>query len=96
MNKVITHGSQSGYKVYKWCVFDVLEKCPEWRVCDDCGRWDDCQGKARHPNGFYRIENPISEKPEVSRETRGSEMLCLMPSQEGLIYREFDLSIHVV
>lgn len=36
------------------------------------------------------------EKRKVSRETWESEMLCLMPSQEGLIYREFDLSIHVV
>jgi hypothetical protein len=35
----------------------------------------------------------FSEKRKVSRETWESKMLCLMPSQEGLIYREFDLNI---
>jgi hypothetical protein len=42
------------------------------------------------------VEDAISAKRKVSRETWESEMLCLMPSHEGLIYREFDLSIHVV
>ena len=96
MNKVITDAAQSGYKIYKWCLFDVIEKCPEWRVCGDCGLWEDCQGKARHANGFYSIENAISEKRKVSRDTWNCEMLCLMPSQEGLIYKEFDLALHVV
>ena len=27
MNRVITEAAQSGYKIYKWCVFDVMEKC---------------------------------------------------------------------
>lgn len=45
---------------------------------------------------FYPVEDAISAKRKVSRETWESEMLCRMPSQEGLIYKEFDLSIHVV
>jgi len=96
MNRVISEAARSGYKVYKWCVFDVMEKCPDSRVFDDCELWEDCQGKARQADGFYGIEDAISKKRKVSRETWESEMLCIMPSEEGLIYRKFDMSIHVV
>jgi hypothetical protein len=95
MNKVITDAAQSGYRIFKWCVLDVLERCED-RDCKPCELWEDCQGRARDADGFYPVEDAISAKRKVSRETWESEMLCLMPSQEGLIYREFDLSIHVV
>ena len=96
MNQVINEAAASGYKVYKWCIFDIIEKCPEWRVCDDCELWEDCQGKARHADGFYGIEDAISKKRQVSRDTWLCEMLCFQPSQEGLIHKEFDLAVHVV
>lgn len=96
MNRVIEEAALSGYKIYKWCVFDVMEKCPQWRECNTCELWEDCQGKARHADGFYSIEDAISEKRKVSRDTWLSEMLCHKPSQEGLIYKEFDINVHVV
>jgi hypothetical protein len=96
MQRVITEAARSGYSIYKWCVFDVMEKCPDWRDCEACELWEDCQGKARQADGFYSIENAINEKRRVSRDTWLSEMLCFHPSQEGLIYKEFDLAVHVV
>ena len=95
MNRVITEAAQSGYKIYKWCVFDVMEKCVG-RECAVCELWEDCQGKARHADGFYSIEDAISEKRKVSRDTWLCEMLCFQPSQEGLIYKEFDMALHVI
>jgi hypothetical protein len=95
MNRVITEAAQSGYKIYKWCVFDVMEKCVG-RECAVCELWEDCQGKAKHADGFYSIEDAISEKRKVSRDTWLCEMLCFQPSQEGLIYKEFDMALHVV
>jgi hypothetical protein len=95
MNRVISEAAQSGYKIYKWCVFDVIEKCVG-RNCAICELWEDCQGKAKQADGFYSIEDAISEKRKVSRDTWLCEMLCFQPSQEGLIYKEFDLNIHVV
>jgi hypothetical protein len=94
MNRVITEAAESGYQVFKWCVFDVMEKC-EGRDCDTCDLWEDCEGRARNADGFYPVEDAISHKRKVSRETWEAEMLCKMPSQEGLIYKEFDLAIHV-
>jgi len=95
MNRVITEAAESGYRVFKWCVFDVMEKCVG-RDCESCELWEDCEGRARQAEGFYPVEDAISAKRKVSRETWESEMLCRMPSQEGLIYKEFDLSIHVI
>jgi hypothetical protein len=95
MNRVISEAAQSGYKIYKWCIFDVLEKCVG-RECAVCELWEDCQGKAKQADGFYSIENAISEKRRVSRDTWLCEMLCFQPSQEGLIYKEFDYALHVV
>ncbi|MEJ2672339.1 MAG: hypothetical protein P8168_09110 [Deltaproteobacteria bacterium] len=96
MNRIITDAAQSGYKVYKWCIFDVLEKCPLWRLCQDCDLWEDCQGKARQSDGFYSIEDAISKKRQVSHDTWLCEMLCQQPSSEGLIYKEFSIDVHVV
>jgi len=95
MNRVISEAVQSGYKIYKWCVFDVMEKCVG-RECTVCELWEDCQGKAKQADGFYSIEDAISEKRKVSRDTWLCEMLCFQPSQEGLIYKEFDMALHVI
>jgi hypothetical protein len=95
MNRVVTEAVESGYRLYKWCIFDTLQRC-EGRDCETCELWEDCQGRARQADGFYPVEDAISAKRKVSRETWESEMLCKMPSHEGLIYKEFDLSVHVV
>ncbi|MEW6657987.1 MAG: hypothetical protein AB1424_04955 [Thermodesulfobacteriota bacterium] len=95
MNKVISEAAQSGYQIYKWCVFDFMEKCVG-RNCEVCDLWEDCEGWSRNAEVFYPIKDPISAKRKVSRETWEWEMLCRMPSQGRLIYKEFDLSIHVV
>jgi hypothetical protein len=95
MNQVIEGAAESGYRIFKWCVLDVLEKCVD-RDCATCGLREDCGGRARQASGFYRIDDAIGHKRQVSRETWESEMLCYVPSREGLIYREFDLSVHVV
>ncbi|MDD5642137.1 MAG: hypothetical protein PHX53_10835 [Syntrophales bacterium] len=95
MNQVITEAAQSGYRIFKWCILDVLEKC-EGRDCYTCALLDDCGGRARNADGFIKIEDAITKKRMASREAWNSEALCLMPSQEGLIYKEFDISVHVV
>lgn len=95
MNRVITEAAENGCRVFKWCMFDIIEKCVG-RNCEDCELWEDCEGRAKNADGYYSIEDAISAKRKVSRETWEAEMLCKMPSQEGLIYREFDLSLHVV
>ena len=96
MDQIISEAPQRGFKIYHWCLLDILEKCPEWRKCEECYLEEDCEGRARNADGYYGIDLAITKKRQVSEETWQSEMLCRRPSTGGLIYKEFDLSIHVV
>jgi len=95
MNRVIEEAAESGFRIFKWCILDVLERCFD-RECEGCGLCEDCGGKARNASGFYRINDAIEHKRKVSKDTWNSEMLCYQPSREGLIYKEFDIALHVV
>lgn len=95
MQRIITEAPEAGYRVFKWCIFDVMEKCVG-RDCDYCDLWEDCEGRAKNADGYYHIDDAISEKRKASLDTWQSESLCRIPSQEGLIYKEFDPAIHVI
>jgi hypothetical protein len=95
MQSVVEDAPARGYRLYKWCILDVLERC-EGRECSGCDLWEDCQGRAKQADGYYRIEDAISKKRQVSEQTWLSEYLCLIPSSEGLIYKEFDMRLHVI
>jgi len=103
MQQVVEEAPGRGYRLYKWCVMCVLERC-EGRECATCDLWEDCKdptdpdgpGRARSADGYYRIEDAISKKRQVSEQTWRSEYLCQIPSSEGLIYPEFSMGIHVV
>ena len=95
MNRVITEAASSGYRIFKWCIFDVMERCLN-RDCDTCPLWEDCGGKARKADGFLKIEDAITKKRMASQAAWEAEALCRMPSQEGLIYKEFDIALHVI
>jgi hypothetical protein len=95
MQTVVEDAPARGYRLYKWCILDVLERC-EGRDCADCDLWEDCQGRAREADGYYRIDDAITRKRQVSEQTWRAEYLCQIPSSEGLIYKEFDMALHVV
>jgi hypothetical protein len=65
---------------------------PGLRIC----KHNTMKARLKTLMAFTTIENAISAKRKVSRETWEAEMLCKMPSQEELIYREFDFSLHII
>jgi len=79
----------------KWCLMDVLEKCPDDRPCDSCPLLAECQRRAKHATGFFKIDDAIAMKHRVSKETWENEMLCLRPSTKGAVFPYFDDPIHV-
>jgi len=94
MQQIVEEAPSRGYRLYHWCLLDVLEKC-EGRICAECYLWEDCQGRAVNADGYYTIENAITKKRQVSEQTWQSEYLCRIPSSEGLIYPEFDMCLVV-
>src|SRR5205823_2123489 len=80
----------------KWCLLEVLENCPDTkRACPGCPLQEDCDGRARHANGFFKIDDAIAMKRRVSKEMWETEMLCLRPSVKGAVFPSFAKEIHV-
>jgi len=95
MQRLIDAAPQSGIPVFKWCVWEVIEKCPTDRTCSRCPLDSDCRGKARHANGYLKIDDVISQMCRSSRAGFEAEMLCLRPHLENAVFSEFAPDIHV-
>jgi len=82
-------------RLLKWCLWEVIERCPPERSCSRCPLWPDCGGKARQADGYFPIGDAIAQKARASREAWEAEMLCLRPRTDRLVFSEFDPSRHV-
>ncbi|MDH4203080.1 MAG: hypothetical protein OEV87_09310 [Phycisphaerae bacterium] len=95
MQRLIDAAPDSGIPVFKWCVWEVIEPCRSDRSCSRCPLDNDCQGKARHANGYLKIDDVISQMRRSSRAGFEAEMLCLRPHLENAVFDEFDPAVHV-
>ena len=94
MREVVEKAGASGVRVFKWCLWEVIEKC-EGRNCSRCALWCDCGGKAKRGGGYYRIDDAIAAMGRSSRAGWESEMLCLRPSLDNAVFGNFDEAVHV-
>ncbi len=76
-------------KLFAWCVWDVIEKCPPSRACAPCPLWESCQGRAKHADGFLKIEDVITMKSRASQATWEHEMLCHPPRFDNAVFSAF-------
>ena len=94
MHELVGQAEDSNVPVFKWCVWEVIEKCVG-RSCSQCVLWGDCKGKAKRGNGYFKIDDCITQMKRASRAGFESEMLCLRPNVENSVFGEFDASVHV-
>jgi hypothetical protein len=83
-----------GAKLFKWCVWEVIEQCTD-RSCSQCPLWTDCQGKAKQACGYLKIDDCITQMRRASRAGWEAEMLCKKPLLDNVIFNEFDTAEHV-
>ena len=95
MQTLIDQSGDSGIPVFRWCMWEVIERCERDRSCSRCPLSSDCGGKARRANGYLKIDDCISQMRRSSRAGFESEMLCLRPSLENAVFAEFDPAVHV-
>ncbi|MEO6436538.1 MAG: hypothetical protein ABIP55_12375 [Tepidisphaeraceae bacterium] len=96
MARLLDEGVRRKAKVVKWCILEVLEKCPPERECGTCPLWDECQGVAKKKcDGFFSIDDAIALKHRVSLATWQAEMLCRRPSMRDSVFDTFDKAEHV-
>ncbi len=91
-------GAASGRKVFAWCVWDVLERCPDWRQCASCPLASDCGGRAKRvegKGGFVKIEDVLIMRGRVSTGVWKHEMLCERPRYEDAVFGGFLRETHL-
>jgi hypothetical protein len=105
MGEQIERSREFGYPFFQFCVFEVLERCPEWRSgpdlenCPACPivRWchedidDYGEGipKAKRSDGHYTIDSFIQKVLNLSIGAVESDFLCRGPKAEGIWFRHF-------
>ena len=94
MQKIVSSGMQYGTPIFKWCIWETIEKCVD-RNCSQCPLWQDCRGKAKNAGGYLSIDDCITQMRRASRAGWEAEMLCKRPSRENVVFDEFDPAIHV-
>ena len=88
-------GLAGGYRLIQWCLWEVIERCPESRRCESCPLAADCQGAARNADGFFAIDDAITIKARSSRAAWEAEMLCHGVRRDWLVFPEFSAARHV-
>lgn len=94
MQKEVAAATSRGVPVFKWCLWETIEQCVG-RNCSQCPLAGDCQGRAQSACGYLKIDDCITQMRRSSRAGWESEMLCIKPSLENVVFSEFDPAIHV-
>jgi hypothetical protein len=111
MAELMERGRAGDFPVDTYCVFEVLERCPDERSgpnlerCPECPlvRW--CHAdrdqhpsglpKAKRSSGHYTIDSLIQKVKAVSARVFASDYLCLGPKAGGVWFTMFDEQLHV-
>ena len=111
MAGLVDRGRAGAFPTYQFCVFEVLERCPEERSgphlerCPECPIQKWCHAdrdshpsglpKAKRSQGHYTINDLIAKTAAVSLPVFESDYLCLRPKAAGVWFTMFDEAVHV-
>lgn len=105
MSELIERAKAQRFPLWTFCVFEVLERCPDSRSgpglerCPECPifKWchegkEDAGGlpKAKRSNGHYTIDALIQKLEIASFRIFEADYLCLRPRADGIWFTEFD------
>ncbi len=102
MSELIERGQSGEFPVYRFCAFDILERCPEERSgpnlekCPACPLVSYCHGAsdggiplAKRADGHYAIDALIQKLHATSTRTFEADYLCRGPRVDGLWFPAF-------
>lgn len=111
VGKLVEEAKAGAFPLHTFCVFEVLERCPEERSgpnlekCPECPlvRWCHAERdqhprglpKAKLSDGHYTIDSLIQKTRGVSVGTLEADYLCRGPKAEGRWFPEFHRDTHV-
>ncbi len=74
MAKFIAQAKSKGHPIFKWNIWDVVEKCE--RECLRCILEDCCKGRAKEGRGYYKIDDVVTQLGRTRASSFNMEMLC--------------------
>lgn len=84
---------KGGFKIYKWCIWEILEQCvrhctndPEYGLCPIL---DICKGRAKNCSGFYEIDDFIDKAMTLDTDTLDTQWFNKKPSTEVYVYGKY-------
>ncbi len=77
MKKCVESAAELKQPVFKWNVWDVIEKCE--RKCSVCTLLESCEERAKRGRGYYKIDDALTQLERAKERSFYMEMLC----QEG-------------
>lgn len=88
MQRLIDEADERGYKVYQWCIWEVVEPLPEdpEKMEDIRKEFDVLPEKINQAEGYYTWIDTISKHKSLDQETWEVEWLCSKPGMQGVIY----------
>lgn len=90
MQRMLDEAVAKGAKVYKWCIWEVMEPLPihnealMQKIYDTFG--NKLPKNIGNANGYYTWEDVIQKYLTLDSETWASDWLCIKPGTEGIIY----------
>jgi len=90
MQKMLDEAKSKGAKVYKWCIWEVMEPLPLHdsalmkRIYDAFG--GTLPKNIAKANGYYTWKDVINKYKTLDQDTWASDWLCIKPGLEGIIY----------
>jgi hypothetical protein len=106
MSTLVERGRAGEFPVHTYCIFEVLERCPESRSgehlenCPACPLLPWChedrdadpwgRPRAKRSQGHYAIDSLIQKVSGVSERVFASDYLCRGPRAQGVWFTQFD------
>lgn len=82
MSRIIKESKRLGQPVFKWNIWEVAEKCK--RDCKNCKLKEHCKGKAKGGEGYYEIDDIITQLERAGERSFEMEMMCGEGKKKGI------------
>jgi hypothetical protein len=84
---------KGGFKIYKWCIWEILEQCTRHCTNDKeyglCPIIDICNGRAKKCSGFYKVDDFIDKVAVLDKDTLDTQWFNKKPSTEVYVYGRY-------
>ena len=107
-NWLSQNAEAKGVTIYKWTVFETMQRCRSCRAIDQhphgndtdrqsaCNLWSDCLGlRGTKSTGWVPLEEVQALKRSLTPESWGVQGVCNRPSSSGLVLVNFEHSYKI-